>query len=57
MAREIGQAINPKPIDPLFRLWIQRLLVPLGAHRILREHGFDHDGMAQAIGLGCWHRR
>lgn len=58
MARNIGLAINVAPIDPLFRLWILRILVLVGARRrFLREHGFDHDGMAQVIGLGCWHHR
>lgn len=43
-------------IRPIIRLWILRLLVPLGGHRdfINGESGFIDDNLAKVIGLGNW---
>ena len=39
----------------IFRLWLLRLLVPLGAHReFLKPHGFTNDDLATVLGLGHW---
>lgn len=41
--------------DPVIRLWVLRILVPLGGYReLLRPHGFASDALAAAIGLGHW---
>lgn len=42
-------------IDPVIRLWLLRILVPLGGYRqFLSPHGFNNDILAEAIGLGHW---
>lgn len=42
-------------LSPTVRLWILRLLVPLGGHReLLRPHGFADDHLARMLGLGDW---
>lgn len=42
-------------LDPIVRLWLLRILVPLGAHReFLHARGFSNDNLATAIGLGHW---
>lgn len=39
----------------IFRLWLLRLLVPLGAHReFIKPHGFNNDALADVLGLGQW---
>ena len=39
----------------LIRLWLLRLLVPLGAHReFIGPHGMRSDTLAEAIGLAHW---
>lgn len=41
--------------DPLVRLWLLRLLVPLGGHRaMIAMDGFTNDSLAEAVGLGHW---
>jgi transitional endoplasmic reticulum ATPase len=41
--------------DPIVRLWLLRLLVPLGCHKdFIRKNGFANDLMAQQLGLGAW---
>lgn len=46
---------NTVDIDPLIRLWLLRILVPMGGHRdFIRPHGFNNDALAEAIGLGHW---
>ncbi len=51
-ARYSGNAIE---IDPIIRLWLLRILVPLGGHReFLHSHGFHNDALATALGLGHW---
>lgn len=42
-------------IQPLVRLWLLRLLVPLGGHReFINPQGFHNDSLAEALGLGEW---
>ena len=42
-------------LPPIIRLWLLRLLVPLGGHREwLTTHGFHNDPLAEALGLGEW---
>lgn len=46
---------NSVEIDPLIRLWLLRILVPMGGHRdFIRPHGFNNDALAEVIGLGHW---
>lgn len=42
-------------VPSVLRLWLLRLLVPLGAHRkFIQSYGFDSDSVAIAVGLGHW---
>jgi len=42
-------------VDDLTRLWILRLLVPLGVHRsLLTRHGVQNEEIVTAIGLSEW---
>lgn len=42
-------------INNLIRLWLLRLLVPLGGHReFLNSHSFSNDSLAEILGLGDW---
>jgi len=42
-------------LPDLYRLWLLRMLVPLGAHRCwLTEHGINDDNIALALGLEHW---
>lgn len=56
MARRRSRcAIHPSEIDPLTRLWILRILVPLGGHReALRGDGFCNEALAASLGLSHW---
>ena len=48
-------AATQSAIDPLVRLWILRILVPLGAHKeFIRGHGFANDGLAEQLGFAHW---
>lgn len=39
----------------IFRLWLLRMLVPLGAHReFITQYGFKSDALAELLGLGRW---
>lgn len=39
----------------IVRLWMLRLLVPLGGHRsFISTHGFSNDSLAELLGLGDW---
>lgn len=39
----------------IVRLWMLRLLVPLGGHRsFINTHGFSNDSLAELLGLGEW---
>lgn len=43
------------PISPLIRLWMLRILVPLGGHHaFFNANGFANDALARAVGLGNW---
>ncbi len=45
----------PCEMPPIVRLWLLRLLVPLGGHRdFITQHGFNNDTLAELIGLGEW---
>jgi hypothetical protein len=45
----------PHAIDPLTRLWILRMLVPLAGHReLVGGRGFSDDALARALGLDEW---
>jgi AAA+ superfamily predicted ATPase len=40
-------------VPPIVRLWILRLLVPLGGHRaFIENYGFQDDNLAKVLGLG-----
>lgn len=42
-------------ISPLLRLWMLRVLVPLGGHKkFVCKHGFSHDDLAEMLGLDKW---
>lgn len=42
-------------ISPAVQLWILRLLVPLGAHRVfIQRSRFNSDTLARALGLKAW---
>ena len=42
-------------IPPLVRLWLLRILVPLGGHReLFNQHGFNNEVVAEFVGLGEW---
>src|SRR5262249_23529091 len=42
-------------VTPLMRVWILRMLVPLGAHRkFVQSNGFADDDLAEVLGLGKW---
>ena len=44
-------------IAPLLRLWILRILVPLGGYRkFVQSTGFSDDDLAEALDLGDWSR-
>ena len=46
---------TPVVIEPIVRLWILRLLVPLGGHReFISQHGFGNDTLAEVLGLSDW---
>ena len=42
-------------MEPAIRLWLLRILVPLGAHReLIGAQGFNNDAVAEVLGLGRW---
>lgn len=42
-------------VPPLVRVWLLRLLVPLGGHHtFVREHGFQSDALAACLQLDHW---
>lgn len=42
-------------VPALVRLWLLRLLMPLGCHReFIGQHGFQDDNLAEIVGLGAW---
>lgn len=55
MRKRIRTRAITTPPDPLLRLWLLRLLVPLGGHRaLIAMDGFTNDSLAEAVGLGHW---
>jgi SpoVK/Ycf46/Vps4 family AAA+-type ATPase len=52
------RARHSKPsltMEPAIRLWLLRILVPLGAHReLIGAHGFNSDAVAEVLGLAHW---
>lgn len=56
MARRLScHTATEGDIDPVIRLWLLRILVPLGGYRqFLCPHGFNNDALAEAIGLRHW---
>jgi transitional endoplasmic reticulum ATPase len=53
--RSAHNSCNPARIEPIFCLWLLRILVPLGAYReFVHPHGFTNDALAEVIGLGRW---
>lgn len=52
--RSIVRSVST-PLEPIVRLWILRLLVPLGCHKdLIRPTSFANDAMATVLGLGDW---
>lgn len=47
---------SPSDIPPIVRLWLLRLLVPLGGHReFMNQHGgFANEVLAEILGLANW---
>lgn len=53
--RHRSSALTIQKITPLTRLWLLRLLVPLGGHReFVQRIGFSNDALAETLGLGRW---
>lgn len=52
-SRKRRQAVLVMPsIEPIIRLWILRLLIPLECHRqFIQSHGFVNDELAELLGL------
>ena len=50
--RAISDLTSPAAVSPLVKLWLLRLLVPLGCHRDIHHQGFSEDDrLTSAIGL------
>jgi transitional endoplasmic reticulum ATPase len=50
-----GHSCMPQSIPPVVRLWLFRLLVPMGLHReFVGQNGFSNDALAEMLGLGGW---
>ncbi len=42
-------------LDPIVRLWMMRILIPLGAQRAFFDSsGFNDETLAYEVGLGHW---
>lgn len=42
-------------VPALVRLWLLRLLVPLGCHReFIGQHGYQNDSLTEIVWLGAW---
>ena len=45
----------PFELAPIVRIWLLRMLVPLGGHReFISQHGFNNDQLAELLGLSEW---
>ena len=53
-----GRPLDPNTssdLPPIVYLWLLRLLIPLGGHRVFINHrGISNDALAEVIGLGDW---
>ncbi|MDO8312245.1 MAG: AAA family ATPase, partial [Sideroxyarcus sp.] len=55
MRRHSSSVKAPRDIAPIIRLWLLRILVPLGAHRkFITARGFDNETLAETLGLSEW---
>ena len=55
MPRRSSTTTPRSRLDQLIRLWLLRLLVPLGGHQhFLRRHGINDDSVARAVGMAKW---
>ena len=53
--RRTANSFNASNLEPTIRLWVLRMLVPLGGYReFLHQHGFSNDALAEVLGLGHW---
>ena len=53
--RTTYSSCNPASVEPIIRLWLLRILVPLGGYReFVNQHRFNNDTLAEVIGLGHW---
>ena len=51
--RRAAISCNLGSVEPIIRLWLLRVLVPLGGYRQFVQHiGFSNDTLAEVIGLG-----
>lgn len=54
-SRRAQKYSDPLELPSIVRLWLLRLLVPLGGHReFIGTHGFQNDSVAEVVGLGEW---
>ncbi len=55
MFRGVGNNHFCTEVSPLLRLWMLRVLVPLGGHKkFISKDGFSNDHIAEALGLDKW---
>jgi SpoVK/Ycf46/Vps4 family AAA+-type ATPase len=53
--RRPGSAAEARPVLPLIKLWVLRLLIPLGGRRHFMGHGgFGSDELVHVVGLEKW---
>lgn len=53
--RPYRYAHMPSDLPPMVRLWLLRIVVPLGAHQeFVQRGGFSNDTLAELLGLGAW---
>lgn len=50
------EASSPTPdAEPIIRLWLLRMLVPIGGHhQLIGSRGFSSNALAQALGMDDW---
>lgn len=48
-------SVPTQDTEPIVRLWLLRMLVPMGVHRqLIGSRGFGSDALAQALGMDDW---
>ncbi len=53
--RRRSSTFGAQDLPAIVRLWILRLLVPMGGHKqFIMSHGFGDDTLAEVLGLGEW---